>query len=261
MRIERSLVCLLFFAILLVLATGPPEVAAQEKQQMEVVQRVYKLQYANAALLHRVLQVFPVEITADPEQGIIAVSGTPESVAAFEAALKKLDVPPEPTKNIELTVYLLNATDEAIPGSEVPLELQDVVDQLTGVFPYKGFRLWETLVLRARDSTGAVDRGPKWISGTVPDNPELSYELGVRAATAVPDDDGRNVIRLDTLSLEINGPLAEFKTKDGPRTRRIDVASIRTDIDVREGQKVVVGKANIGPEKGALILVVTAKVL
>jgi hypothetical protein len=55
--------------------------------------------------------------------------------------------------------------------------------------------------------------------------------------------------------------LGEFKTKDGPQTRRIDVASIRTDIDVREGQKVVVGKANIGPEKGALILVVTAKVL
>jgi hypothetical protein len=261
MRIQRSFMSFLLLAILLVVSTGPFAAAAQEKKQSEVVQRVYKVQNANAAMLRKVLQVFPVEIHVDAEQGIIAVSGTPESVAAFEAALKKLDVPPEPTKNIELTVYLLNATGEAIPGSEIPSELHDVVDQLTGVFPYKGFRLWETLVLRTRDSTGGVDRGPKWISGTVPDNPELSYELGVRAATAVPDDDGRNVIRLDTLSLEINGPLAEFKTKDGPRTRRIDVASIRTDIDVREGQKVVVGKANIGPEKGALILVVTAKVL
>ncbi len=39
-------------------------------------------------------------------------------------------------------------------------------------------------------------------------------------------------------------------------------AVIKTDIDVREGQKVVVGKANVGvKEKSALILVVTARVL
>lgn len=261
MRVERSFVSLLFLATLWVATIGPFEAVAQENKQPQVVQRVYKVQNANAAKLRNVLQVFPVEIHVDAEQGIIAVSGMPESVAAFEAALKKLDVPPEPTKNIELTVYLLNATAEAIPGSEIPSELHDVVDQLTGVFPYKGFSLWETLVLRARDSSGGADKGPKWISGAVPDNPELSYELGVQAATAVPDDDGRNVIRLDTLNLEIKGPLGEFKTKEGLQARRIDVASIRTDIDVREGQKVVVGKANIGPEKGALILVVTAKVL
>jgi hypothetical protein len=34
---------------------------------------------------------------------------------------------------------------------------------------------------------------------------------------------------------------------------------IRTEISVREGQRVVVGKSNMGPDQ-ALILVVTAKV-
>ena len=37
--------------------------------------------------------------------------------------------------------------------------------------------------------------------------------------------------------------------------------SLETDIDVKEGQKVVVGKANLGNAGGSLILVVTAKVM
>jgi hypothetical protein len=36
---------------------------------------------------------------------------------------------------------------------------------------------------------------------------------------------------------------------------------VHTDIDVREGQKVVVGKANIDNADNALILVLTAKVI
>ncbi len=35
-------------------------------------------------------------------------------------------------------------------------------------------------------------------------------------------------------------------------------ASFRTDLEVREGQKVVVGKANMGGSDAALIVVITA---
>ena len=38
-------------------------------------------------------------------------------------------------------------------------------------------------------------------------------------------------------------------------------ARINTSIDVREGQKVVVGKANIDNADSALILILTAKVV
>ena len=38
-------------------------------------------------------------------------------------------------------------------------------------------------------------------------------------------------------------------------------AGFGTDVDVREGQKVVVGKAAVGGTNSALILVITAKVL
>ena len=38
-------------------------------------------------------------------------------------------------------------------------------------------------------------------------------------------------------------------------------AGFGTDVDVREGQKVVVGKAAVGGTNSALILVITARVL
>ena len=43
--------------------------------------------------------------------------------------------------------------------------------------------------------------------------------------------------------------------------RHTPIAGITTDIDVREGQKVVVGKANIDNSDNALILILTAKVV
>jgi hypothetical protein len=36
---------------------------------------------------------------------------------------------------------------------------------------------------------------------------------------------------------------------------------VKTNIDIREGQKVVVGKANIDGSNAALILVVTVKIV
>jgi hypothetical protein len=169
--------------------------------------------------------VFAVEIQADEEMRMIAVRGMRDSVAAFEASLKSLDV---------------------------PSELESVLRQLKGIFPYQGFRLWETIVLRTWDFQGHPERGPKRVRGRVSeaanDIHDLEYEFGFRSATTVPDDGGL-VVRIDLC-----------QSGEGTEPQRMLVASIRTDIDVRVGQKVVVGKANVGASAGALFLVVTAKV-
>ena len=52
--------------------------------------------------------------------------------------------------------------------------------------------------------------------------------------------------------LDPGGALVQYENYD---------AGFGTDVDVREGQKVVVGKAAIGGTSNALILVITAKVL
>jgi hypothetical protein len=82
-------------------------------------------------------------------------------------------------------------------------------------------------------------------------------QLGVRSATVVPGQQGA-LIRINDLALSVGMP--DGVNKDGS-TRYRDT-TIGTNIDIREGQKVIVGKANmVGAEEQALILVLTAKVV
>ena len=74
--------------------------------------------------------------------------------------------------------------------------------------------------------------------------------FNMRSATVVSDSKERS-IRIDELDLRLN-----FTLKDGNSN-----ALIHTSIDIHEGQKVVVGKANIDNADNALILVLTAKVI
>jgi len=70
------------------------------------------------------------------------------------------------------------------------------------------------------------------------------------------------MIRVDNLKLNLESP---FITGPDPVIQKMMLnrwgASIQTQIDVREGQRVVVGKANVNASDGAMVLVVTAKVV
>jgi hypothetical protein len=172
-----------------------------------------------------------------------------------------LDVPPPPAKNIELTVYLLNAKMESAGGNEIPTEITDVVEQIKSIFPYESFKLWETIPLRTRDAQSGLVEGPKWVKGMISndtaDISDLEYHFSFHSALAIPDQEGRYLARVNVLGMEI---LRVVTAEGGSKGERTPIVSMRTDIDVKEGQKVVVGKANIGAEEGALFLVVTAKV-
>ena len=69
---------------------------------------------------------------------------------------------------------------------------------------------------------------------------------------AVTSEGKEQTIRITDLSLRL-----DFIVKGAGNQH----AAINTSIDVREGQKVVVGKANIDNADSALILVLTAKVV
>jgi hypothetical protein len=87
----------------------------------------------------------------------------------------------------------------------------------------------------------ANDRGTIASGG---DTRTMSYTFQVQPSAVTDDPNGR-LIRLDNLNLSVEG---------GDHN-----AGIHTEITVREGQRVVVGKSNIG-SGGSVILVVSAKV-
>jgi hypothetical protein len=175
------------------------------------------------------------------------ITGTPERVATAEAILKQLDAAPivrtpsAPRKSIQLTAYLIIASRNEIPGSPLPKDLESPVNQVASAFPYKSFNLLDSIDLRllsgsfGSDVKGILPQGQAYPHGG-------SYTLSVQRTDLV-EETPANLIRISKLSLNLN-----------------DV-KVETDVDMRENQKVVVGKANIDGSANALIVILTAKVV
>jgi hypothetical protein len=218
-------------------AVPPPAQAPEPPHQ----QRVFMLKYADARNVANVLAVFGYGIKADRDLHVVAVSAPAEAMTAVEDAIKRLDVPAAAPKDIDLVVYLLVASEQPSTRGSLPPELQPVADELKKIFSYKSFRLLDSILLRTQPGNKAEARGVI-APGQEAKTP---YYFSVQPSAVTEDPKGR-LIRLDNLNLNLRVPGG-------------DSAEIRTEITVREGQRVVVGKSNIGNDQ-SLILVVTAKV-
>jgi len=218
-------------------AVPPPAQPPEPPRQ----QRIFVLKYADARHVADILGVFGYGIRADRDLHVVAVSAPAAAMTAVEDAIKRLDVPAAAPKDVDLIVYLVVAAEQPSAGVGLPPDLQPVADELKKVFSYKSFRLLDSILLRTQPGNRAT------ASGTIKPNEEtrtMSYKFGVQPSAVTEDPNGR-LIRLDNLDLNVEG---------GDHN-----AGIHTEITVREGQRVVVGKSNIGTG-GSLILVVTAKV-
>jgi len=219
-------------------APAPPP-AESAKAESPHQQRVFLLKYADARNVANVLAVFGYGIKADRDMHVVAVSAPAEAMSAIEDAVKRLDVPAAAPKDVDLVVYMVVASEQSPAGGSLPPELQPVADELKKIFSYKSFRLLDSILLRTQPGNRAVANG---VIGTTNSSP---YSFTVQPSAVTEDPKGR-LIRLDNLRLDLHLP--------GDR-----VAGINTEITVREGQRVVVGKSNMGTDQ-SLILVVTAKV-
>jgi hypothetical protein len=217
-----------------------PNVPSQPK----MVQKVIGVKYADADRLVGLVQGPGLSIRADNSMHALVVYGTTEAVATVEEMVKRLDNAPA---NIELTVYLVSGSTQNA-AEDLPKDLGPTAKQLHALFPYKGYRLLESFIQRTRDGREGST------SGTLSGN--STYDFRYRSAT-VSSGTPRSV-HINALALTIRTPTTN-RDKDGNPVNR--AVGINTDIDVGEGQKVVVGKSTIDGTNDALILVVTAKVV
>ena len=167
--------------------------------------------------------------------------------------IKRFDVAPQ---NVEVTIYIMSALAQP-SAAAVPTELEGVVKQLKAMFSYKGYQLIDTQVIRTRAGQGGESSG-------VVDNGALAKTISQAKFNSVSitnDDKGRS-IRIDTLKVGLKIPTYSPRptAKASNDWQYLDTG-ISTDVDVHEGQKVVVGKANLDGSDRASIVVLTAKVV
>jgi hypothetical protein len=219
-------------------------VAAPVWGQNEQVQKLVTLKYADPVAAQSLLRNFGVNMTADRQMKVLALSGPKSAVETAEAALKQLDTPNLALKDVDLTVYFVMG-HENVPGAgaAIPQELQSTVATLKQTFPYKNYDLLDALALRVRAGSSANTTGQ--ISGN-----RLTH-FSVSAVYL----EGDGMIRINALDAGVRA-LQDL----GQKKEYVNVSGVSTQVvAVKEGQKLVVGRASNGPGS-ALFLVLTAKV-
>ncbi|MEK6287456.1 MAG: secretin N-terminal domain-containing protein [Acidobacteriota bacterium] len=185
----------------------------------------------------------------------LTVRDFPENIAAIEEALKRLDTPQAAQPDIELRLNVLIASNVEGVASQYPNDLGDVVKQMQAMLNYKNYTNLATVVQRVRVGTrnlgiNGTAEVPATILGTGEPIP-ASYDYRAYSMTLGTDSSGGYVVQLSGNQFTFRG--------NGPKGDGVGQADIRTDLNLRNGEKVVVGTATLG-NKG-LILVLSARII
>ena len=193
------------------------------------------------------------KVTTNPGYSSITVRDFPENIAAIEEAVKRLDVPAAPkpaVRDVEITAYILVASNQEGSPNQYPAPLREVVTQLQNTLGFKSYQLFTPLVQR----TGTIN-GSLGITGTsVMPGGSFSgrYELIISNINWENRDQASSNLALRRVMLQLRG-------SSDDDYRMIGEAKITTDLNVKENEKVVVGTASL--KDRALILVLMAKTL
>jgi hypothetical protein len=222
-----------------------PTLAQVAQDPAERIQKLVTVKFADPQSVANLLSNFGVELRVDNRMKVIALSGQRNRVTTAEDAIKQLDVPAAGQKDIDLTVYFVIGSDQSYTGSPIPKELDSTVATLKGAFPFKNFVMLDVLSLRSRSGVSA-DASGQLTGGRL-------TTFSVRSASL--DGDG-SMIRLDQLHAGLRVPAGG--TSEKPNYVN---TGISTDVvDVKEGQKLVVGRSSLNGPDTALFLVLIAKI-
>ena len=254
---KLKLIC----AVALVLCFVPPVVAQQPAPSPQYVEntgfknRIFEVKYRDPESLESVIKLLTsgfkgASISANRTFRTLTVRDFPENIAAIEDALKRLDTPEAQRPEIELRIHVLIAGN-AEGGNPLPTELRDVVGQLQSTLSYKNYNLLTSIIQRAKEqpySTGFLQgEGQASITTADANAPRnFNYAFSANSLTLGTNPAGATTVQLGGFNFRLAG---------GEHGNAV----LRSDVGLRDGEKVVVGTA--GLKDKALILVLTAKLI
>jgi hypothetical protein len=205
--------------------------------------KVITVKPANVERIQRTLKMVVGDdsVVCDTTSSTLVVRAIPTLMPAVEQVAKELDAATPAVRNIDLTFYIVEATKEpAAEPAAFPAELQPVIAQLKGVLGYQGFRLFDTAFIRTRSGERAEASG----QAQVP-NGTAGYHLNLQAFAS--SETTPATIRIDN---------SRFQAWVGSTN-----AGFSVNVDLKEGQQAVIGRAGVEGNRSALILVASGKIV
>lgn len=202
-----------------------------------------------------------IGLTVKRSENLVVITGPRERVETAEAILHQLDTPAPPRpplppkKDVQITAYLIIASPSGTQGTPLPKDLEPAVHQVASILPYKSFRLFDAVMMRASENSNGDVRGVLPMSQqTFAAGGTFRLFVGrVELTPATP----ANLLRLANFDLSVS--ISHGIDREGKE--KFQTVSMGTTIDMKEGQKVVVGKANIDGSENALLVILTAQVV
>ena len=215
--------------------------------------RIFDVKFRDAAMLAQVLRNLGsgfkgATIQSNTEFKTITVRDFPENIATMEEAIKRLDTPGTPRPNIELHIHALIASNAGGGNSDVPAELRDVLTQLRGTLNYRNYELAASIVQRIT-TTDRMLQG----SGTA----EIPSATAGGASIVMPYEYYLNNVSVQENA--VGAPSVRISDFAFTASTDKDRPRVQTALNLRDGEKVVVGTASI--RNRALVIVLIAKVL
>ena len=217
-----------------------PAAPAQNTEAKNLRKEIVKLKYVRAQDIQNILYTYVsreghIQFN-NSMPSVLAVSDTPENVDKILAAIRELDVKPA---DVLFTVQLVLGS-EADPATDDDLKNDPVVKELRKLLRYKGYTLLDgTLVRVVNRDRASVVLGPK-----------AEFEFALQPE--VTGDLKAPVIKTEVRLLKMSFPGSE---------KPIATTLIESSLNIKSGERTVVGVSKLdGGDKG-LILIISAKIV
>lgn len=242
-------------------------------------QKVFDLKFVDPRPLANLMQSLSrrSDTRVNPNVELRAISvGTfePGFIALAEELVSRYDKPSTQARsatgrNIELIVHMILAAPKGSSGNALPGDLDAVAKQLRS-FGYNDFQLMDTAILRNREGLGgdATGNAGKPEPG-LPAGASSIYRIAYKDTALTMDAGKPSMVRIDGFRFSIRIPFVTGSFQPGMGGEGVgpmvstqfqyNDIGFSTNLDIREGQKVVVGKNKIDSSDKALILVVSAR--
>jgi len=257
-KMKKRMIVLLALAFVLAavmpaLAEDPAPAAGQQNIEAKNLRKeIVKLKYVRAQDIQQVLYAFVGQygrLQFNPSlPSVIAVSDTPENVDKILAAIREIDVKPA---DVLYTVQLVMGS-EADAATDADLKNDLVIKELGKLLRYKGYTLLDATMVRTVNlENSEVQFGPK-----------ADFQLALRPEAT--GDARMPVIKTQVRLRQTVRGLVKTKpegaeTPQGQVTNAVTL--IESTLNIKSGDRTVVGVSKLdGGDKG-LILIISAKIV
>jgi hypothetical protein len=230
---------LVLLAVLVVVA------CAQEKSAQPPpprVTQVFTVKNANPQQVSNTLRTLGYQSDFDRRLGMIVVSAERSAMSSIAEVIQKLDSPAPSPKNVEITMFVLEAAAQGGQSGPIPAGLEPVTKQMQTMFGYQSFRVMDAPIMRGREGENTSTSGVLMLGGK-----PMGYGLRLRPGVIVTGKEP--FIRLEALGFNLHSGMAGMNI------------SISTEgVEFAAGQMAVIGKTGLEGER-TLLLVVTGRII